>query len=78
MDDMRGYGGDVRIGGELFPVMLIRDDDFPTYAEELAADISNVKAAEWLFNCIDWRKAAEELQQDYSSVDFGGTTYWYR
>ena len=32
----------------------------------------------WPFNCIDWEKAAEELQQDYMSIDFDGVTYWMR
>jgi hypothetical protein len=78
MDDMRGYGGDVQIGGDWFPASLIRDNYFPQHAEELASNTTNVNAAEWPFNCIDWDKAAEQLQQDYSSVEFGGVTYWYR
>jgi hypothetical protein len=32
----------------------------------------------WPRNCIDWKEAAEQLQQDYSCVEFDGTTYWYR
>lgn len=78
LGEMAGYGGDHQWEGRRYPVTLIRDDYFPTYAEELAADISNVKAAEWPFNCIDWQKAAEQLKVDYSCAEFDGVTYWYR
>ena len=32
----------------------------------------------WPYSCIDWEQAAEELQQDYMSVEFDGVTYWMR
>ena len=58
---------------------LIRDTFFETYAQELAEDIGAVKDdASWPNNCIDWKRAARELQQDYMSVDFAGVTYWIR
>lgn len=58
---------------------LIRDSFFETYAQELAEDIGAVKDdASWPNNCIDWERAARELQQDYMSVDFAGVTYWIR
>lgn len=78
LGEMAGYGGDHQWEGQWYPVTLIRDDYFPTYAEELAADISNVKGAEWPFNCIDWQEAAEQLKVDYSCAEFDGVTYWYR
>jgi hypothetical protein len=58
---------------------LIRDSYFETYAQELADDIGAVNAdATWPNNCIDWERAARELQQDYISVEFDGVTYWVR
>ena len=30
------------------------------------------------FDCIDWEKAADALRQDYSSIDYQGTTYLFR
>src|SRR5208283_4356595 len=58
---------------------LIRDSYFEQYAEELADDIGAIdKNAGWPLTCIDWTKAAEQLQQDYSSVDYDGVDYWVR
>ena len=58
---------------------LIKDSYFKTYAEGLACDVGLIKGPlHWPFNCIDWGTAADELQGDYSSVDFAGETYWGR
>jgi hypothetical protein len=58
---------------------LIRDSYFKEYAMELAEDIGAVNSqASWPNNCIDWDQAARELRMDYTSVDFGGVTYWIR
>ena len=58
---------------------LIRDSYFETYTEELAGDIGAINTdATWPNNCIDWARAARELQQDYTAVEFDGVTYWTR
>ena len=58
---------------------LIRDSYFESYAQELAEDIGAYKdSSQWPGNCIDWGQAAEQLQQDYTSVEFDGVTYWIR
>ena len=58
---------------------LICDSYFEEYAQELAEDCGMVPAdIKWPCNCIDWEQAARELQQDYTSVDFDGVTYWIR
>jgi hypothetical protein len=58
---------------------LIRDSHFEDYARELADDIGAISGDEaWPLTCIDWEAAAEALQQDYTSVDFDGVTYWIR
>jgi antirestriction protein len=57
---------------------LIRDSYFKTYAQELADELDTAPAQTWPYTCIDWEQAARELQQDYTSVDFGFVTYWVR
>lgn len=58
---------------------LIRDGYFAEYAEQLADDIGAVdRKANWPLNHIDWEAAADELKQDYMSVEFDGVTYWMR
>lgn len=39
--------------------------------------VSRNYGCNWPYNCIDWEKAANELKQDYSTVDFEGETYYY-
>lgn len=59
--------------------MLIRDSYFEHYAMDLADDIGAIdRNAHWPTSCIDWKQAAEELQADYTSLDFDGVTYWAR
>lgn len=74
-DGAEGYSGDWRHGAT-----LIRDSHFESYARELAEDLhgDKMRAAEWPFSCIDWEKAASDLQQDYTCVDFDGVDYWVR
>lgn len=58
---------------------LIHEDYFEEYAEELAGDIGAINpTARWPLNHIDWESAAEELQQDYTAVEWDGHTYWTR
>lgn len=77
--DLKGNGGDEKWRGDWYPVTLIRDSHFEAYAEQLADDIGAINAElSWPNNCIDWERAARELQMDYSTVEFDGVTYWYR
>lgn len=60
---------------------MIRDSYFTRYAEQLADELgytSGEKANSWPFTCLDWEKAADELKQDYMSVDYDGVEYWIR
>ncbi len=58
---------------------LIADHYFETYAQELAEDIGAMPdTSAWPGRCIDWEQAARELQMDYTSVEYGSTTYWIR
>ena len=63
-------------------VQLIRDSYFITFAEEFANDIgaidNSASGGNWPLYCIDWDRAARELQMDYTPIDFDGVTYWAR
>ena len=75
VQELRDIGGDSPEDG----ITLVRDSYFETYAQEVAADIGGInRNMTWPLNCIDWEKAAEELQMDYTSVDFDDVTYWVR
>jgi hypothetical protein len=72
--DEAQHSGDWQYGAT-----LIHDNYFKTYAEQLADDIGAVNSeASWPLTHIDWSAAAEDLKQDYFSVDFDGQTYWIR
>lgn len=58
---------------------LISEDYFMEYAEQLATDIGAItNDVSWPLTCIDWGAAADQLKQDYSSVDVDGSTYYIR
>jgi vacuolar-type H+-ATPase subunit I/STV1 len=61
-----------------YGVSLIRDSYFEEYAQQLAADLGAITSTDWPMNCIDWSRAADLLQQDYTSLDFDGEKYWIR
>ena len=71
VDELDGHG-DLACGET-----LIRDSYFPTFAREYAQDVGDFKDdGRWPHSCIDWDRAAEELQQDYTSAELDGVTYW--
>jgi len=73
-EDAEGYSADWNYGEA-----LIRDSYFIEYAQQLAEDIGAIDDnANWPNTCIDWDKAADELQMDYTCVDFDGVDYWIR
>lgn len=58
---------------------LIRDSYFEDYAQQLAEDIGAISNDhQWPNYCIDWERAARELQMDYTCVEFDGVDYWIR
>lgn len=68
------------IGSEWkYGVQLIREDCFEEYAQELAEDLGLIsRDMDWPSYCIDWERAARDLQMDYTSVEFDGFTWLYR
>lgn len=57
---------------------LIRDDHFQRYAEEMVSDIGDLPKEIPHYIVIDWEATAKNIQQDYTSIDFDGVTYWVR
>jgi hypothetical protein len=71
----------IEVSGESveYGAQLIRDSYFKDFTQEMAEDCGFIqKGATWPNNCIDWARAARELQLDYSSVEFSGVEYWVR
>lgn len=63
------------VAGEI----LIRDDYFEKYAQELAEEMGLLEHCDqWPARCIDWAQAAEELKVNYVSVEIESETYWFR
>lgn len=78
VEELRGAGGgDHQWHGDWYPRELIDVDSFEEYAQELAEDCYDIPDT-WPHRCIDWAKAAEELTQDYSMVEFRGDSYYWR
>lgn len=57
---------------------LISDDYFTEYTEEFCKDCGDVPRDIPRYIEIDWEATAENIKQDYTSIDFDGTTYWIR
>lgn len=58
---------------------LIHERAFKDYAYGFAEDLELIKHnAQWPYTCINWDDAASELQADYTSVELGSHTYWFR
>jgi hypothetical protein len=76
IEDQTGYKFTDVVENE--PIM-IAEDYFPQYAEELAEDLGLVdRNRAWPISCIDWDRASDELQYDYTSVQVDGTDYYFR
>lgn len=80
LSEIAGNGGDHNWEDNWYPVTLIKDSYFEEYAQELASDLygPEISNAHWPFNQIDWSKAAEALQDDYTTEDLENETYWMR
>ena len=57
---------------------LIPEEDWIDYVEEMLQDCGYLpRNLPWYIE-IDWEKTAENIAQDYGTVDYLGTTYYYR
>lgn len=75
---VKGEGGDEQFRGDWYPVGFISDSYFETAMDEMLEDCGDMqtydKIPAYLTITVDYRM----LQQDYSSVEINGTTFWYR
>jgi hypothetical protein len=62
-----------------YGAQFIRDSYFEEYAMQLADDIGAINEKQsWPSMYIDWERATEALQMDYTEVDYDGIIYWTR
>jgi hypothetical protein len=61
-------------------ITFISEDYFEDYAEEMLKDIGALPAElpGYISNNIDWEGVADELKVDYTTIELGGVTYYYR
>ncbi len=78
LSDLCGYGGDEQWEGDWYPVTLIARSYFVDYCKELVQDIGDLPNGIPSYIEIDWEKTADNLEADYSTVDFDGSEYLYR
>ena len=76
LDELKGYGGDGQWRGDWYPATLISRGYFKQAMDEMVADIGEMpkNIPSYMTITLDYKA----LQSDYSSVEFGGETYWYR
>ena len=78
LNDCRGNGGDHQYNGDWYPVTLIRDTHFVDSVQEMLEDCGDISKDLPAYVHIDWERTANDVQMDYTSVDFDGVDYWYR
>lgn len=78
MADLMGTGGDEQWRGDWYPLILIRDDYFVDYCEELVSDIGDMPKDIPSYIVIDWEQTAENIKTDYFCIEINGTDYWTR
>ena len=76
LNDLEGGGGDEEYLGSWYPVTLILDSYFETEMDSLLEAIGELPKD--LPCYIKIEVDYDALQQDYSSVEYDGNTYWYR
>lgn len=73
-DNINSYAGDTFEDG----VTLIDEDDFEDYTKESLEDWGYIPKDFPSWIVIDWEETSENVKQDYSEVEYLGTTYLYR
>lgn len=76
--ELVGYGGDEQWRGDWYPVTLIDDAYFTTYARELLEECGTIPRDLPSWVEIDWEATARNVRIDYTPVEIDGVTYWYR
>lgn len=75
LEEMQGMGGDHQWRGDWYPAYLIRYSHFESYMDETVSDCYELpELPSFMTIALDY----VALQQDYSSVEVDGVTYWCR
>ncbi len=63
-----------------YGITFIPEEEFEEYCRELVTDIGDLPSdlPGYIENNISWSGIAEDLQVDYSCIEFQGTDYLYR
>lgn len=78
LDELKGCGGDEQWQGDWYPVTLINSDYFTEYTEELLEDCGYIpKDLPWWI-VLDMEKTADNVKQDYTTIDIDDETFYYR
>ena len=73
--EFEGYGGDEEWRGSWYPVTLVNEVYWEEFCEQECKDLGYIKDfPSWIE--IDWKKTAENMQQDYTSGEYDGVTFW--
>ena len=78
LDELKGCGGDEQWRGDWYPVTLIRSRHFTDYVREMLIDCDTIPADLPSWVEIDWDATARNVKVDYSAIDVGSDTYWFR
>ena len=80
LDNLVNLKEEVEADGEWdFGITFIPEEEFEDYAREFAEDVGAISNdAQWPATCIDWEQATKELEQDFTQIEYDGTTYLYR
>lgn len=64
----------------LYGMTIIHKDYFTEYAEEMVKDCGYIPndLPMWIENHIDWDGVASEVEQDYTTAEYKGDTYYFR
>ena len=71
--EAEGYAEDWNYGAT-----LIRESYFKDYAQELVSDIGDMPKNIPDYIVIDWDATADNIRQDYTTVEFDGVDYYVR
>ena len=78
LEELKGGGGDEQWKGDWYPVTLINEDYFTDSIEELVKECCGFpKDVPWWVE-IDWEKTADNCKVDYTTIEIGEETYYYR
>ena len=74
-EEFEDYAEDYHYGA-----IAIRYDHFAEYARELVYDVGCIpdNLPGWIESNIDWAGVADDLEHDYSGIEFDGTLYLVR